>query len=46
MTLRLPGQLLIFMQDVEYLSPIIKAIEAEQKERFDLDALVIKKRSA
>ncbi|KAK6004505.1 hypothetical protein QM012_008367 [Aureobasidium pullulans] len=29
--------------DVPYLSPIIKEIEAERRERMDLDAMVIKK---
>ncbi|KAF1810217.1 ubiquinol-cytochrome c reductase subunit 7 [Eremomyces bilateralis CBS 781.70] len=28
-------------QDVPYLSPIIEAIEAEQKERADMDAIVV-----
>ncbi|GAB1204518.1 hypothetical protein APSETT445_003173 [Aspergillus pseudonomiae] len=31
-------------QDVEYLSPIIREIEKEQKERADLDSLVVKRR--
>jgi hypothetical protein len=30
-------------QDVPYLSPIIKEIESERRERMDLDAMVIKK---
>jgi ubiquinol-cytochrome c reductase subunit 7 len=30
-------------QDIPYLSPIIKEIEAERRERMDLDAMVIKK---
>lgn len=30
-------------EDEAYLSPIIRAIEAERKEREDLDSLVIKK---
>ncbi|KAE8136903.1 cytochrome b-c1 complex subunit 7 [Aspergillus pseudotamarii] len=30
--------------DVEYLSPIIREIEKEQKERADLDSLVVKRR--
>jgi len=30
-------------QDYPYLSPIIKEIEAEKRERMDLDAMVIKK---
>ncbi|KAF4551640.1 Cytochrome b-c1 complex subunit 7-like protein [Elsinoe fawcettii] len=30
-------------EDVEYLSPIIREIEREKRERFDLDAMVIKK---
>jgi len=30
-------------QDIAYLSPIIKEIEAERRERMDLDAMVIKK---
>ncbi|KAG9951305.1 hypothetical protein KCU81_g4991, partial [Aureobasidium melanogenum] len=29
--------------DIPYLSPIIKEIEAERRERMDLDAMVIKK---
>ncbi|KAH0293794.1 ubiquinol-cytochrome c reductase complex 14 kDa protein [Aureobasidium namibiae CBS 147.97] len=29
--------------DIAYLSPIIKEIEAERRERMDLDAMVIKK---
>ncbi|KAB8075556.1 cytochrome b-c1 complex subunit 7 [Aspergillus leporis] len=31
-------------EDVEYLSPIIREIEKEQKERADLDSLVVKRR--
>lgn len=31
------------IQDVAYLSPIIKAIESEKKERLDMDAMVVKK---
>jgi len=30
-------------QDKEYLSPIIREVERERKERADLDALVIKR---
>ncbi|KAI4745804.1 ubiquinol-cytochrome c reductase complex 14 kDa protein [Aureobasidium sp. EXF-12298] len=30
-------------EDVPYLSPIIKEIESERRERMDLDAMVIKK---
>lgn len=30
-------------QDVEYLSPIIREIEKENKERVDLDNLVVRK---
>ncbi|KAG9519800.1 hypothetical protein KCU71_g8833, partial [Aureobasidium melanogenum] len=30
-------------EDIPYLSPIIKEIEAERRERMDLDAMVIKK---
>ncbi|MCJ1423140.1 Cytochrome b-c1 complex subunit 7 [Sticta canariensis] len=30
-------------EDYEYLSPIIREIEAEAKERGDLDAMVVKK---
>ncbi|GAM82834.1 hypothetical protein ANO11243_008200 [Dothideomycetidae sp. 11243] len=30
-------------EDVEYLSPIIRQIESEKKERLDLDAMVVKK---
>jgi ubiquinol-cytochrome c reductase subunit 7 len=31
------------MQDTPYLSPIIEEIEAEIKEREDLEAMVVKK---
>lgn len=31
------------LQDVEYLGPIIREIEAHQKERLDLDNLVLKR---
>ncbi|KAB8239859.1 Cytochrome b-c1 complex subunit 7 [Aspergillus alliaceus] len=31
-------------EDVEYLSPIIREIEKENKERADLDSLVVKRR--
>lgn len=31
------------LQDTPYLSPIIKEIEAEIKEREDLEAMVVKK---
>jgi len=33
-------------EDVPYLSPIIREIEAEARERADLDSLVVKKRNA
>ena len=33
-----------FSQDYEYLSPIIKEIESESKERDDLEAMVVSKR--
>jgi len=33
-------------EDVQYLSPIIREIEAEAKERADLDSLVVTKRKA
>ncbi|KAI4723134.1 ubiquinol-cytochrome c reductase complex 14 kDa protein [Aureobasidium sp. EXF-10727] len=39
----LESQLLTYTQDVPYLSPIIKEIESERRERMDLDAMVIKK---
>ena len=32
------------MQDYAYLSPIIKEIESESKERDDLEAMIINKR--
>lgn len=32
-------------EDVEYLSPIIREIEAENKERDDLEAMVVKRKS-
>jgi len=35
-----------YFQDYPYLSPIIKEIEAEAKERADLEALTITKRKA
>jgi len=35
--------ILIEYQDYPYLSPIIKEIEAEKRERMDLDAMVVKK---
>ena len=38
--------LIVFVQDVAYLSPIIKEIEAEEKERLDLETLSITKRKA
>lgn len=31
-------------QDKEYLSPIIREIEAEMKERADLEAMTVKRR--
>ena len=31
------------IQDVQYLSPIIREIERERKEREDLDAMVVKR---
>ena len=39
----LPPNCLHIHQDIAYLSPIIKEIEAERRERMDLDAMVIKK---
>jgi hypothetical protein len=39
----LPFNCLHIHQDVPYLSPIIKEIESERRERMDLDAMVIKK---
>lgn len=39
------GYILIGLQDVPYLTPIIREIEAELKEREDLEAMVIKKRA-
>jgi len=33
-------------EDIQYLSPIIREIEAEKKERADLESLVIKRRAA
>jgi hypothetical protein len=33
-------------QDILYLTPIIKEIEAERKEREDLESMVIKRRAA
>ena len=35
-----------FLQDFQYLSPIIREIEAEEKERGDLEALTLNKRSS
>ncbi|MCJ1468233.1 Cytochrome b-c1 complex subunit 7 [Pseudocyphellaria aurata] len=32
-------------EDYEYLSPIIREIEAENKERGDLDAMIVKKKA-
>jgi ubiquinol-cytochrome c reductase subunit 7 len=32
------------LQDIPYLSPIIAEIEAEGKERFDLESLAVKKK--
>jgi ubiquinol-cytochrome c reductase subunit 7 len=37
--------LLRFYQDYQYLSPIIKQIEAEAKERDDLDSLAFAKKA-
>lgn len=34
------------MQDYQYLTPIIEEIEAESKERDDLEAMVVSKRKA
>lgn len=41
----LPDPELMSCQDVPYLGPIIEAIEAEIKEREDLDSMQIKKPS-
>lgn len=34
-----------FEQDIRYLSPIIQAIEAENKERADLESMTVKPRN-
>ena len=41
----IPRRTDIGIQDTPYLSPIIREIEAEEKERADLEALTIKRRA-
>ena len=39
------GLLLMFLQDTPYLSGMIKEIEAEMKEREDLESMIVQKRN-